>query len=358
MAEYTGVCIICGGEFIKRRNAQVCGVECRTVWQAWRKAGAYCPLPRPCVVCDSVFKPYTGKTGVKTSNKGGFYAELACSDKCTVWYQQSIRVGAVCPLPRKCQWCEKVFCPKKGKSGTVRGAWDAKFCCVGCRRKGNNNGKSAKQGQCFRCGERFTYFQNVEQKECSSCYARRREKALARKSVRVVYPKVCTECNTVSVQSFKPKKDYVCRPCEFTRSCKQCGIRYSKLYGNYKMLYCSPYCKDVEQAAARKAREKVHRRKYGSNNTQRAKQYGVEWERVIVNKVFERDNWTCQICGRKTPKSLRGTHKHNAPEIDHRIPMSKGGPHTYSNTQCACRKCNMNKGNKNERGQMPLFEIA
>jgi 5-methylcytosine-specific restriction endonuclease McrA len=57
-------------------------------------------------------------------------------------------------------------------------------------------------------------------------------------------------------------------------------------------------------------------------------------------KVFDRDGWKCQICGTKTPKSLRGTYKPNAPELDHILPIGKGGEHSYCNTQCACRRCN------------------
>ena len=52
----------------------------------------------------------------------------------------------------------------------------------------------------------------------------------------------------------------------------------------------------------------------------------------------------CQICGIDTPKELRGSANHNAPELDHKIPMSKGGPHSPENLQCSCRKCNIKKG--------------
>ena len=61
-------------------------------------------------------------------------------------------------------------------------------------------------------------------------------------------------------------------------------------------------------------------------------------------KVLARDNWTCQLCGEPTPKSLRGTCDPRAPELDHILPIAAGGAHVPENCQCACRECNGAKG--------------
>jgi len=50
--------------------------------------------------------------------------------------------------------------------------------------------------------------------------------------------------------------------------------------------------------------------------------------------IYKRDNYRCQICGRST----------NYLEIDHIIPISKGGKSTYDNLQTLCRRCNKEKG--------------
>lgn len=55
--------------------------------------------------------------------------------------------------------------------------------------------------------------------------------------------------------------------------------------------------------------------------------------------VWERDNFTCQICGKR---------KHLS--IDHIYPESKGGTLELSNLQTLCRKCNSKKGNKTSNG--------
>lgn len=83
------------------------------------------------------------------------------------------------------------------------------------------------------------------------------------------------------------------------------------------------------------------------------KRRGAVVENVNPIEVFERDGWRCQLCGVRTPRKLRGTYNDKAPELDHILPISKGGEHSYVNTQCACRKCNGLKGDV-PLGQMRL----
>ncbi len=63
--------------------------------------------------------------------------------------------------------------------------------------------------------------------------------------------------------------------------------------------------------------------------------------------IYERDNYTCQLCLLPVPKGydygLWGWSAH-APSIDHIIPRSKGGPDSPPNLQLAHSICNINKG--------------
>ena len=52
--------------------------------------------------------------------------------------------------------------------------------------------------------------------------------------------------------------------------------------------------------------------------------------------IFARDNYTCQYCGRQCGDLT----------IDHIIPRSRGGPHTWENLVSACKPCNHRKGGK------------
>lgn len=61
----------------------------------------------------------------------------------------------------------------------------------------------------------------------------------------------------------------------------------------------------------------------------------------LREKIKKRDNFTCKICGLSTtqePNLLL--------EIDHIIPLSKGGISSEDNLQTLCWKCNRKKGNK------------
>lgn len=56
----------------------------------------------------------------------------------------------------------------------------------------------------------------------------------------------------------------------------------------------------------------------------------------LREKIAQRDNYTCQICGKYMPDGV-GLH------IDHIIPISKGGKSVPSNLQVLCSKCNGRK---------------
>lgn len=78
----------------------------------------------------------------------------------------------------------------------------------------------------------------------------------------------------------------------------------------------------------------------------RAEQSGVEVGMVIASAVFERDDWTCHICGQEIPERLRNVrapgseYEPLAPVIDHEIALSKGGSHTLENCRAAHWRCN------------------
>jgi 5-methylcytosine-specific restriction endonuclease McrA len=116
--------------------------------------------------------------------------------------------------------------------------------------------------------------------------------------------------------------------------CKFCGKEFIKEYGDKRNVYCCYGC-------AREAHKKKNLSPRG-----RAQYYGVKYKPINKIKIFERDKWKCQQCGAETPQKLKGTFFDNAPELDHVIPISKGGDHVESNLQLLCRKCNIEKGDK------------
>lgn len=61
----------------------------------------------------------------------------------------------------------------------------------------------------------------------------------------------------------------------------------------------------------------------------------------LRKEIMKRDNYTCKICGISTYDE-----PHLLLEIDHIVPISKGGLTTKDNLQTLCWKCNRTKGAK------------
>lgn len=169
-------------------------------------------------------------------------------------------------------------------------------------------------GKCEVCGELFTS---------------RRPRARCGRSCDVEHARSRNRALNESKKQPKPTK------------CKECGRVFVSEYGNKRRAFCSEVC--LQRNIHRKRRQK-----------ERAVLRSVKVETVDAIRVFERDNWKCQLCGKRLKQAHRGTARDDAPELDHIIPLSKGGEHSYRNTACSCRKCNQYKGGV-EIGQLRLF---
>lgn len=60
---------------------------------------------------------------------------------------------------------------------------------------------------------------------------------------------------------------------------------------------------------------------------------------AIRRAVAERDHYTCQMCGKYMPDGV-------GLQIDHIVPVSKGGRTEMGNLQVLCSKCNARKSNR------------
>lgn len=72
----------------------------------------------------------------------------------------------------------------------------------------------------------------------------------------------------------------------------------------------------------------------------------VQGQRALMtsrlrNHILKRDNYTCKIC-----ELSSNTEKNLLLEVDHIVPLSKGGITSETNLQTLCWKCNRKKSNK------------
>ena len=106
-------------------------------------------------------------------------------------------------------------------------------------------------------------------------------------------------------------------------------------------IYYSAHTESIKAATKRwvkanpnKVRNNVARR--------RALQKATEVEQLDRLTVFERDAWVCQLCLGVVDNNLKWPDKGFA-TLDHIVPLSKGGDHTYANVQLAHFGCNLTK---------------
>lgn len=119
------------------------------------------------------------------------------------------------------------------------------------------------------------------------------------------------------------------------------GMRYARNSG-----FCSAECRDIfKRTNANNNRKNGNRVR--DKNTRRAKRFGCMFEKgVTLKKLIERDGLRCAICGEMcdwNDTSWNGKCGPLYPSMDHIIPMSKGGGHTWDNVQVAHVICNDKK---------------
>jgi hypothetical protein len=315
---YELICVQCQAPFVaKTPIAKCCSEKCKN----HKKWADQPPRQYVCVECGNPFESKQNKASV-------------CSDAClrarNSKISKAIAAEKFAPRPEHvCQGCRKAFVPcRKGGAQLKRGAAWGKFCSRACSRKAMPRpvGKQ-KSLPCGVCGENFVRNGKPNWRKADGrlvCSDRCAEIALVEKKARTQAAKP------------PPKQPTV-------RRCAECDEPFSTTRA--KMKFCSTRCSKRLAQRIHRLKNKVDRRRREVKRKRliRARTFDGA---VDPLRVFERDRWRCQLCLRRTPRRLRGSYHHRAPELDHVISVAAGGDHSYANSQCSCRKCNLWKGDR------------
>ena len=254
--------------------------------------------------------------------------------------------------------CKHCGCSFEQRTGPGR---KQKFCSEECQRDWwaqNREQHKSYTYICQQCGKEYVAKEKNRDKFCSrECayahkakdrpenIARQEAKRQAKHNTKIVYAQ-CVECGAEFIQrrgrltcsaqcqrllnrrkyaeyAMERKGKNVC-------VCRECGKEFSAPYGDKRRRFCSVECGKCYNG-------RIHKRK------RRAEKKGNgPFHNIDPREVFERDSWTCGLCGKRVNRRLKFPNPRSA-SLDHIIPLSRGGPHTYQNVQLAHLKCNLEK---------------
>lgn len=288
------------------KSINVC-LHCEKTFEAGKKTARFCSsecrrtIIRACLVCGDDFK---------TRRDGKI---MTCSDECRSTQNKWPMKGS----QKRCEVCNEEFtvknvrwartCGRKcaaalriteGTNSTLclPSTWQSRLkrCVVSMNAQWRNH-----LVRCEQCGRNRT----TRTGRCRQCIERLSSASLSRIQVAV--------------------REWLTRSTKKCRNCEGVAEWWSGLCGK-----CS------SQRDKERGRQSGHKA--------RCRRYGCEYTPGIkLSKLIARDGACCHYCGVRTTRRL-----HNADtqaEIDHVIPISKGGGHVMENVVVSCRKCNNKK---------------
>ena len=224
---------------------------------------------------------------------------------------------------------------------------------------GYTNKKSTIRIRCRVCGTELerTYKPIVQGTiQCKECRKREKQKSKdLRESEKI--QKEAQKANREETKRIKNREKYetvreaflnktgVCKVCGKTYTIREyvnsCGLKYARDSG-----ICSKECRIINTTELKR---KSHKGRKDSNR-HRAKKYGTEYDSsVTLKKLIARDGLICALCGGMCDLNDHSWTKFSGPlypNIDHIVPMSKGGAHAWDNVQVAHIMCNSLKSDK------------
>ena len=129
-------------------------------------------------------------------------------------------------------------------------------------------------------------------------------------------------------------------------------VNDAKIFDGYQICHKYGISPDRLRKRAKKIGVEINWPCSNRKWTQRAAHYGCDSsmidKSITMEKLRERDGDICQICGLPVVDSdINNGHAGRMyPTLDHIIPLSKGGSHTWDNVQLAHMSCNAGKQNR------------
>jgi hypothetical protein len=240
---------------------------------------------------------------------------------------------AVYTTRRTCRRCRKRFDSLRRRQ----------FCSIECRgeamrERQQSRVRTATMACCAACGKTFAPRDKRCKKFCSrQCSVSKRKHALGTGLADGWLRVLLLWVRVITREQRREARQQLAGQQWREWQCRQCG----GIFQTRDRLRCVCLtCVADNEKAARKMSKAVRRSKCKS----------LVRENASPDAIFARDGWQCQQCKCRVSKRLDVNHD-RYPNLDHVIPLSRGGTHTCDNLQCLCRACNLQKSDK----QLNLF---
>lgn len=304
-------CDICNKEFetinpLKKYCSQECAKQGAKVRNA-SKRGA--DIIKNCPICGERFE--IKKNGALTK-----YCSEVCSDEARRirnrerWREAN--PGWDDGTNKVCEWCGQAF------TVPARNAHIARFCSEECKSRSKGHMPLEEYKTLLEKQKEETMERNERQRLIKKIYQLLKKEINNRE-------KVIEERNRID---------------SLTRRCVECGEMFYNPSPN--VLTCSTEC-------SRKRSRRISRTIYKG----RINDSNLVDKNITLTKLYNRDDGMCYLCGIQcdwddkvtTDKGHTIVGK-SYPSIEHMIPLSKGGKHSWNNVKLACMECNTLKGDK------------
>lgn len=189
-------------------------------------------------------------------------------------------------------------------------------------------------------------------RDCFFAHCKKRLAEHNKADVTAIIIMPCACCRTVFVRRAKSARAYCSELCRFRAnftpkppreySCSCCGVKFTRQGQGTPPPNRLPYCSKKCCTKAQRRKDRLNGKRACRNGIRAQRLRAQTVESVSPARVFVRDNWTCWLCNQQcNPKAMIPDPLF--PTVDHVIPISKGGEHSYANCRCACFACNCKK---------------
>jgi 5-methylcytosine-specific restriction endonuclease McrA len=115
--------------------------------------------------------------------------------------------------------------------------------------------------------------------------------------------------------------------------CVVCGREFHPIYASKDRTFCSSECMNKDHQQRKRILKRIRRA--------RIRDRYIEY--VDIDKLLETQNNICPLCGKIIGRDTSYPNIYS-PSIDHILPLSRGGQHSYYNCQAVHFTCNSRKG--------------